>query len=37
MNSLDGLEPECLGFAGVVYEHVLVGVAFFPSAHVNVM
>ena len=37
MNSLDGLEPECLGFAGVVYEHVLVGVAFFPSAHVNDM
>jgi T-complex protein 1 subunit zeta len=23
MNSLDGLEPECLGFAGVFYEHVL--------------
>lgn len=24
MNSLDELTPECLGFAGVVYEHVLV-------------
>ena len=26
MNSLDKLEPDCLGYAGVVYEHVLVGV-----------
>ena len=25
MNSLDGLEPDCLGFAGLMYEHVLVG------------
>ena len=25
MNSFDDLEPQCLGFAGVVYEHVLVG------------
>ena len=24
MNSVDELTPECLGFAGVVYEHVLV-------------
>ena len=24
MNSFDDLDPECLGFAGVVYEHVLV-------------
>ena len=24
MNSLDELEPDCLGYAGVVYEHVLV-------------
>ena len=24
MNSLDELTPECLGYAGVVYEHVLV-------------
>jgi len=23
MNSVDGLTPECLGFAGLVYEHVL--------------
>ena len=26
MNSFDDLDPECLGFAGVVYEHVLVSV-----------
>ena len=25
MNSFDDLVPECLGHAGVVYEHVLVG------------
>ena len=24
MNSLDDLTPECLGYAGLVYEHVLV-------------
>lgn len=24
MNSFDDLDPECLGFAGLVYEHVLV-------------
>ena len=24
MNSIDDLTPECLGYAGVVYEHVLV-------------
>ena len=24
MNSLDDLTPECLGHAGLVYEHVLV-------------
>ena len=24
MNSVEDLEPECLGYAGVVYEHVLV-------------
>lgn len=24
MNSVEELTPECLGFAGVVYEHVLV-------------
>ena len=24
MNSFDDLEPECLGKAGLVYEHVLV-------------
>ena len=23
MNSLDGMTPECLGYAGLVYEHVL--------------
>ena len=27
MNSFDDLDPECLGFAGAVYEHVLVGMA----------
>ena len=26
MNSFDDLAPECLGKAGLVYEHVLVGV-----------
>ena len=24
MNSIDDLTPDCLGYAGLVYEHVLV-------------
>ena len=34
MNSFDDLTPDCLGHAGVVYEHVLVGV---NSAFINRM
>ena len=28
MNSFDDLTPECLGHAGLVYEHVLVSIYF---------
>lgn len=28
MNSADDLTPECLGHAGLVYEHTLVGLYF---------
>ena len=48
MNSLDDLTPDCLGYAGLVYEHVLVrsslsalhggggGVALFRGVYENV-
>lgn len=28
MNSVEDLKPECLGYAGLVYEHVLVSICF---------
>lgn len=31
MNSFDDLSPECLGYAGAVYEHVLVSVLYFVN------
>ncbi len=29
MNSVDDLTPDCLGYAGLVYEQVLVGIPIF--------
>lgn len=33
MNSVDDLTPECLGYAGSVYEHVIVSGSFIPIKH----
>lgn len=33
MNSIDDLTPDCLGYAGLVYEHVLVSIILVMNFH----